>query len=319
MGRYANVNLNNLSFMNSSSLNEKKQAFRITDIPIEKIVPNNRNKYSIQSIEELKFTILHNGLKQNLEVYPIGEGLYKLITGERRYTALKALVDEGYTQFSMVPCLVTDLSLNKLPLSEASKEMYAIITTNSETRVYTDADRMFQVRELKKIYTELQQNGIKLTGKMNELIAEDLNISRTQVGRYNFVESHGTEELKQKVADGEITISAAESVAHLSPAKQKEILKQNSITAATAEKEIKKAEKKKAQRKDNKLKEDNIFINLSEASILNLELNKIKSKMEILDSKWNDAVTDEKTHTILSIKMKQLNDILDFIIKKIAD
>lgn len=33
------------------------------------------------------------------------------------------------------------------------------------TRVYTDADRMFQVRELKKIYTELQQNGIKLTGK----------------------------------------------------------------------------------------------------------------------------------------------------------
>ncbi len=48
-----------------------------------------------------------------------------------------------------------------------------------------------------------------------------------------------------------------------------------------------------------------------------MELNKIKSNMEILDSKWNDAVIDEKAHTILSIKMKQLNDILDFIIKKI--
>ena len=80
---------------------------------------------------------------------------------------------------------------------------------------------------------------------------------------------------------------------------------------------MKKIEKKKAQRKDNKLKKDNILINLSEASILNLELNKIKSNMEILDSKWNDAVIDEKAHTILSIKMKQLNDILDFIIKKI--
>lgn len=185
------------------------------------------------------------------------------------------------------------------------------------TRVYTDADRMFQVRELKKIYTELQQNGIKLTGKMNELIAEDLNISKTQVARYNFVETHGTEELKEKVADGEITIRAAESVAHLSPSKQAEILKKEEITSASAEKEMKKIEKKKAQRKDNKLKKDNILINLSEASILNLELNKIKSNMEILDSKWNDAVIDEKAHTILSIKMKQLNDILDFIIKKI--
>ena len=317
MGRYANVNLTNLSFMNSSSLNEKKPTFRITDIPIEKIVPNGKNKYSIQSIEELKFTILHNGLKQNLEVYSIGEGLYKLITGERRYTALKALVDEGYTQFSMVPCLVTDLSLNKLPLSEASKEMYAIITTNSETRVYTDADRMFQVRELKKIYTELQKNGVKLTGKMNDLIAEDLNISKTQVGRYSFVESHGTEELKEKVSNGEITIRAAESVAHLSPAKQKEILKKEEVTAASAEKEIKKVEKKKAQRKDNTSKRSSSMINLSEASVLNLELNKFKTKLEVLNFEWNDTVVDEDTHTILSIKVKQLNDILDFIIKTI--
>lgn len=317
MGRYANVNLNNLSFMNSSSLNEKKQAFRITDIPIEKIVPNNRNKYSIQSIEELKFTILHNGLKQNLEVYPIGEGLYKLITGERRYTALKALVDEGYTQFSMVPCLVTDLSLNKLPLSEASKEMYAIITTNSETRVYTDADRMFQVRELKKIYTELQRNGIKLTGKMNELIAEDLNMSPTQVKRYNYVEMHGTEELKEKISNGEISIRTAESVAHLSPSKQTAILEKEEITSALAEKEIKKIEKKKAQRKDNKLKEDNILIKLSEASVINLELTQIKNKLSLLDSNWNEVVVDNDTYTLLSIKMKQLNDILDFIIKTI--
>ena len=317
MGKYANVNLTNLSFMNNKSLNEKKPTFRITDIPIEKIVPNGKNKYSIQSIEELKFTILHNGLKQNLEVYSIGEGLYKLITGERRYTALKALVDEGYTQFSLVPCLVTDLSLNELPLSESSKEMYAIITTNSETRVYTDADRMFQVSELKKIYTELQQNGVKLTGKMNDLIAKDLNISATQVKRYNYVEKHGTDELKEKVKSGEINIRTAESVAHLTPTNQKKILENDEVTSASAEKEIKKTEKKKAQRKDNTLKKTNTMINLSEASVINLEINNLKSKMEIFNSEWNDAIVDEKTHDILSIKVKQLNDVLDFIINTI--
>ncbi len=317
MGRYANVNLTNLSFMNSSSLNEKKPTFRITDIPIEKIVPNGKNKYSIQSIEELKFTILHNGLKQNLEVYSIGEGLYKLITGERRYTALKALVDEGYTQFSMVPCLVTDLSLNELPLSEANKELYAIITTNSEIRDFTDADRMFQVKGLKMIYTELQKNGVKLTGKMNDLIAKELNISSTQVKRYNYVEKHGTDELKEKVESGEINIRTAESVAHLTPAKQTELLKKDEVTSESATKEIKKVEKKKAQRKDNALKKKNAMINLSEASVINLEINKLKSKMEIFNSEWNDTIVDETTHDILSIKVKQLNDILDFIIEKI--
>ncbi|MDE5671076.1 MAG: ParB/RepB/Spo0J family partition protein [Eubacterium sp.] len=317
MGRYANVNLTNLSFMNSSSLNEKKPTFRITDIPIEKIVPNGKNKYSIQDIEDLKFTILHNGLKQNLEVYPIGEGLYKLITGERRYTALKALVDEGYTQFSMVPCLVTDLSLNELPLSEANKELYAIITTNSEIRDFTDADRMFQVKGLKMIYTELQKNGVKLTGKMNDLIAKELNISSTQVKRYNYVEKHGTDELKEKVESGEINIRTAESVAHLTPAKQTELLKKDEVTSESATKEIKKVEKKKAQRKDNALKKKNAMINLSEASVINLEINELKSKMEIFNSEWNDTIVDETTHDILSIKVKQLNDILDFIIEKI--
>ena len=59
------------------------------------------------------------------------------------------------------------------------------------------------------------------------------------------------------------------------------------------------------------------MINLSEASVINLEINKLKSKMEIFNSEWNDTIVDETTHDILSIKVKQLNDILDFIIEKI--
>lgn len=312
MGRYANVNLSNLAFMNKASLEGKIQAFKTTHIEIDKIIPNERNEYSLQDIEELKFSILHNGLKQNLEVYLIGEGLYKLVSGERRFTALKALVQEGHNEFSSVPCLVTDFSQNKLPLSEASKEMYAIITTNSEAREFTDADRMFQVRELKKIYTELQQNGVKLTGKMDDLIAADLNISKTQVGRYNFVESHGVEELKKKVDTGEISIRAADSVAHLSPAKQKAMLQEGEITSTTAQKEIKKVAKKKAIRKDSELKKSG-NINLYESSFNNYYLPNFISKLDAIRNKSNASILDQEKYELLEIKAKSLDRILDNI------
>lgn len=315
MGKYANINLANLAFMNSNSLSEKKQKFKTTDIPLEKIVTNENNKYSLQDIEELKFSILHNGLKQNLEVYSIGEGLYKLISGERRYTALKALVEKGYDEFSIVPCIITDFSLNKLPLSERSKEMYAIITTNSESRDYTDADRMFQVKELKKIYTELQQNGVKLTGKMTELIAKDLDLSERQVKRLNYIETHGTDELKTRFEKNEISISAAENVAHLSPGQQKEALKNEAITLSTANGIRKRAEAKKAKRNDNTLKKNNSKIKLSDSSFFNYYLTVIKDKIKAIEKKYSSSVLEQETYAQLEIQVKGIERKLDAILK----
>lgn len=315
MGKYANVNLSNLAFMNGSSLSEKKQKFKTAEIQLEKIIPNERNKYSLQDIEDLKFSILHNGLKQNLEVYYIGEGLYKLISGERRYTALKSLVAEGHDEFSIIPCLITDFSLNKLPLSEASKEMYAIITTNSESRDYTDADRMFQIKELKKIYTELQQNGIKLTGRMTDLIAADLDLSERQVKRFNYIEAHGTDELKEKIDNGDITIRAAESVAHLSPGQQKEALKKENITSSDADKVRKRAEVKKAKRNDTALKKKNAKIELSDSSFFNYYLTVIKDKIKAIENKCGASVLEQETYSQLEIQAKGIDRKLDSILR----
>lgn len=316
MGRYANVNLESLAFLNNSSLSEKQRSFKTINIPIEQIIPNEKNKYSVQDIEELKFSILHNGLKQNLEVYQIEDDLYKLISGERRYTALKALVEEGHGDFSMVPCLVTDFSVNKLPLSEASKEMYAIITTNSESRDFTDADRMFQVRELKKIYTELQNNGVKLTGKMNDLIADDLKISKSQVARYNYIESHGTDELKEKVENNQISVRAAETIAHATPSKQKEMLKKESLTSTEANTELKKVERKKEQRRLNSSKMKKEIIQPEDSNIYQT-INCIREKIKVFDLDWNEIIMDRETYKLLSVKLKQLYYILDYIEKTI--
>ena len=307
----------NLGFMNEESLKEKGKTFRIERIEIDKIIPNIKNEYSIDGIEELKFSILHNGLKQNLEVTDNGNGTYSLLSGERRYTALKELISEGHEQFSLVPCLITDVSKsssfldkngNEI-LTNDEKEMWSIITTNSEGRQYTDADRAFQVRELKKIYSKLADNGIKLPGKMSQLIADELQISKAQVERISFIESHGTDELKEKFNNNEISIGAANEVAHLTSAQQREVLENETVTSATVKAHSEKKEKKKAQRKDTSVLKDNRKINLSTSATFMQLIKEIKDNSEVINYDFN-LKCDKEDFEILMIYTKKLNRVL---------
>lgn len=318
MGRYANTNIFNLGLPNEESAKEKEQTFRIEKLSIDSIIPNKKNEYSVQGIEELKFSILHNGLKQNLEVKDNGNGTYSLISGERRYTALKSLFDEGNEQFRLVPCLITDISKgssfldkngNEI-LTNDDKEMWSIITTNSEGRQYTDADRAFQVRELKKIYTKLANNGVKLPGKMSQLIADELQMSKAQVERIQYVETHGTDELKEKFNNNELSIRAASDVAHLSPAQQKEVLKNTEITSATIKAHTEKKEKKKALRKDAAMLKERKSIILSESSAFTQLIKQIQNNSHIIDSDFMFECDDED-FKLLMIYTKKLNRILN--------
>lgn len=320
MGRYANTNIFNLGLSNGETEKKKEVAFRIERISINNIIPNIKNEYSIDGIEELKFSILHNGLKQNLEVTDNGNGTYSLLSGERRYTALKGLISEGHEQFTLVPCLITDVSKSSSFLDENGneiltnddKEMWSIITTNSEGRQYTDADRAFQVRELKRIYTKLANSGVRLPGKMSQLIAEQLDMSPTQVKRFNFVETHGTDELKEKFNNNEISIRAAESVAHLSPAQQREVLQKEYVTSSTVKAHTEKKEKKKSQRKDNAILKENKKITLKNSDTFMKYIQEIKDKSNILNTDWNLEI-DKDDFEILMIRTKTLSRTIDEI------
>lgn len=318
MGKYANTNIFNLGLPNEESAKEKEQTFRIEKLSIDSIIPNKKNEYSVQGIEELKFSILHNGLKQNLEVKDNGNGTYSLISGERRYTALKSLFDEGNEQFRLVPCLITDISKgssfldkngNEI-LTNDDKEMWSIITTNSEGRQYTDADRAFQVRELKKIYTKLANNGVKLPGKMSQLIADELQISETNVKRMNYIDSHGTDELKEKFNNNELSIRAANDVAHLSPAQQKEVLQNTEVTSATVKTHTEKKEKKKAQRKDAAILKENKKIVLQDSETFMKYIQSIKDNSYFIESDWNFEIDKDNFH-VLMIYTKKLNRVLN--------
>lgn len=71
--------------------------FRTKDISIFKMYRNKLNFYDLADIEELAGDILMYGLKQNLEVVfePNEQGEYRIVAGERRWLALKHLVEQG--------------------------------------------------------------------------------------------------------------------------------------------------------------------------------------------------------------------------------
>jgi ParB-like nuclease domain. len=77
----------------------------LKNIEIEDIVTNELNIETIKEIEELKSSILQFGLMKPLEVYESEKGIYKLLGGERRYTALSSLIKEEKYD-SEIPCLI---------------------------------------------------------------------------------------------------------------------------------------------------------------------------------------------------------------------
>lgn len=308
--------------MNSFSKSMAQNSFRIEKIPYDKIITNAKNKYSIEKIEELEFSILHNGLKQNLEVKDNGDGTYTLISGERRYTALRSLISKGHDDFELIPCLITDPDQSAVFLDEEGneiltpddKEDWAIVTTNSENREFTDSDRAFQVSTLKKIYTKLSDNGVKLPGRISELIADQLDMSPTQVKRYTYVEQHGTEELKQKLDSNEISIGAAAEVAHLSSAQQKEILQKESVTSATVKTHQQNKEKKKTQRKENTILKTEETISLSQSETFCNSFAEFEALYEELCSYDLDSLQCLKSDiNTLRIKLNIANKNLTFI------
>ena len=75
-------------------------------IEIEDIQPNEDNFYEMSEIEELTEDIERQGLMSVLIVETAENGKYRLISGHRRLTAIKRLVDEGRYKSTTVPCYV---------------------------------------------------------------------------------------------------------------------------------------------------------------------------------------------------------------------
>lgn len=277
---------------------EAKNNFNVQYIDIKNIERNKKNFYEIVNIDELAEDIKMNGLNHNLVVRKLDNGKYELISGERRYTALTQLVEQGNEIFALVPCKVIEAN-------DIDSEII-LIQANAQTRELTEIEKLEQVKRLTELYKTKKKNGEKVPGKIREIIANDLKLSPTQVGRYERINKNLIPELKEILENGNLTIANASEFSSLSEDNQKVILEiiNNKVEISKEEAtelkvKLKKLEQEKADElkrlENEKLVEIRKIENekdeaLRSKKIISDEVLKLKSELDKSENKSEEEI-----------------------------
>ncbi|MCH4200164.1 MAG: ParB/RepB/Spo0J family partition protein [Clostridium tyrobutyricum] len=215
---------------------EVKSSFNIRNIDINLLVPSEKNFYRIEDIEKLAEDIELNGLYHNLIVRKLkDEEKYEILSGERRYKALKMLYEGGNDKFSKVPC--------KLGEWDDTDAEIVLIQSNAEVRQLSDIEKIKQIERLEVLYKLKKNRGEKIPGKLRDKIGEDMGMSGIQVQRYKKIGKDLIPELKEMLETKRIGMADAASFAGLPEKEQKvvyEFLKTDrTLSASEANKMIK--------------------------------------------------------------------------------
>ena len=196
--------------------------FRTKDLPIDQLYRNAGNFYEIVEIEELAGAILASGLLENLAVVydPGADGQYRIVSGERRWEALKLLVSRGHTEFSVATC-------NVRAKRSPEEETVDLIAANSQ-RVKSIGDQLQEYTTLKTTLEAMRANGQKLqgydlqSGRLRDVIAAILNKSTTKIAQIERITGHLIPELKELLNTGGLKFSAAYQLAGMDEEAQRD-------------------------------------------------------------------------------------------------
>ena len=219
-----------LSYLNTATQNAavQRSVYRVENIDAEKIVPNEKNFYSIEGIEEMANSLAVSDHMAPLEVTANGDGTYRLISGERRLSATLCRIRRGEIDKAELPCHVLPAFEAKGALSAEQVEMLSIIFANNY-RQKTVLDQLNEVKQLepiaRSIYQEAKEKG-DLTDenganmKFRTFFAEHiLSISKSALQRLQVL-SQLTDEARKALEEGLIGKSVATEVAALSKEEQ---------------------------------------------------------------------------------------------------
>lgn len=277
----------NLSLNLQDKLNtlEAKDDFKLQNIDIDKLIPSTKNIYGIRDIDELASDIKENGLYHNLLVRSRNDGTFEIISGERRYHALKKL------GLKKAPCQVRDLD-------DVDSEIL-LIQANAKTRELTHTEKMKQIEKLEELYKYKRQTGEKLDGKTRDLIGKDLGLSGVQVGRYQKINKELIPEIKELLDKNKISMSKADIIAAMDTDAQKAMLEILKTNMDLTREEIQ-------QIKDTYKQQLNIFQKEKEEETLKLEEE--KKKIYKLREDFNREVKELEEKQKNSSKVDQVNN-----------
>lgn len=161
----------------------------ITWVPLQKIDANWKNFYSVDINErDLAESIEVSGLLTPLGVVRKDGGHYKLISGHRRWRALKYLHDtrpDGRERWAEIPCVVYDSP------GDADREELMLIHANAQ-RIKTPKELATEDRKMTEILVRMKEAGAELPGRMRDRVAEALQVSSTRLARLEAIEKNLT-------------------------------------------------------------------------------------------------------------------------------
>ncbi|WP_428817332.1 ParB/RepB/Spo0J family partition protein [Clostridium butyricum] len=190
-----------------NNINNTDDGF-VQELDIDLLVPSENNFYGIREIEELAESIKEYGLMHNVVVRKRNDGKYEILSGERRFRALREI------DYKKVPCRIV-----KDDVTELDAEVM-LIQANMQQRELNLQEKMQGIKRLQEIYTEKRKSGEKLQGKTRDLIGKHLGISGVQVGRYQKIDKDLIEPLKEKFNSEDITVTQAHTLSSLTESEQ---------------------------------------------------------------------------------------------------
>lgn len=194
----------------------ERPKYEAVRLPIGKLYPDpaNRKVYGVEKIEELADSIeLAGGVMHNLVVRePDADGRYQIISGERRWTACKHLVEQGKEQYSEVGCLIEHVH-------DEDTLQLMLVLANSTARQLTDAEKMRQAEALTAVLTRMRKEG-KVQGRVRELVGKMLKTTSGQLARYHAIQANLQGGLRDKFERGEVGVSVAYEASKLDKAGQ---------------------------------------------------------------------------------------------------
>ena len=199
------------------------------------LIPSKGNFYSVEDVQDLKQSIELLGVLQPLLVTEEEEnGKRRIIAGHRRRLAVMQLVDEGKERFRRVPILIK-------PKKNAIIDRLALIMAN-RFREKTDWERMTEALETEKLVLELKDS-MNIPGRTRDLLAEIIETSPAQLGRYKAIYNNIIPELMAEFKANRIVVSVIYEVSGLPEDYQKqaaEVFRENEVLTLADVKQLKK-------------------------------------------------------------------------------
>lgn len=298
-------------FNNETKLDTENN-FRIIYVDIYDIIPNKRNEdISMSDIKELSENIELVGLQQNLVLAPPEENKYLLLAGHRRLAALKLLVEEkNKEEFRKVPAIINDPKDFDFILSDEKKEDLLWVSSNVMARKPTTQDLLKFTRMLNDVYADLRKNNPGLViGTKKEYIANQLNISESQVQILNSINSHLTEKALNAFINNQLSLVVARDLAKMPEREQLEFVEQfedlSTVTAGDLIFFKKKLSERKRQNKIN----NNLYTEFNFEKVSEL-YDEVSSKLTIKELEGTKATRAQKLSDKIANDLEKLIKLL---------